>query len=76
MRQICAECQRLRRFYWKSIVEVARVECLKDSLGAASEEVVRTLATRVEVFEQVRKAARDALITHQIEREHNWAAAR
>jgi hypothetical protein len=57
-------------------MEVARVECLKDSLGAASEEVVRTLATRIEVFEQVRKAARDALITHQIEREHSWAAAR
>jgi hypothetical protein len=74
----CDHCQRLRKVYWKAIVEVALLEeCLTGSVGAeCASGPVQNLATQLEVAEQVRRAARDALITHQIEREHCWAAAR
>jgi hypothetical protein len=48
--------------YWKAIVEVARLERLKSSLGAeATLEVVHSLADQIEEAEQARRAARDEL---------------
>jgi hypothetical protein len=67
----CEQCRRLWEEYWKAIVAVVRVEGLKSRLGTVAEEVAQTLATHLEMFELARKVARDALITHQIEKPHS-----
>jgi hypothetical protein len=70
----CDHCQRLRKVYWKAIVEVALLEeRLTGSVGAeCAPGPVQKLADRVEIAEQARKAARDALICHRIARDHSW----
>jgi hypothetical protein len=66
----CEQCQRLREVYWEALWEEARLECL--SVGTEfAPEVVQNLAGQLEVAEQARKAALDALISHQIERGHS-----
>jgi hypothetical protein len=69
---VCDQCRKLREVYWKAIVEVARLECLKSSLGAeAALEEVHSLDVHIETVEHARKGARDALQTHRIERVHS-----
>jgi hypothetical protein len=65
----CEQCQKLREVYWEALVEEARLESL--SVGTESAPEVQNLAGLLEVAEQFRKAARDALIAHQIEMQHS-----
>ena len=70
--RVTEQCHKLRETYWKAIVEVARLECLKSSLdaGAALEEV-HSLDAQIELADQARRAARDALQTYRIEKGHS-----
>jgi hypothetical protein len=70
--KVCEQCQKLRELYRQAIGRVARLERLNSSLGAdAVLEVVHSLAAKIEEAEQARRAARDALHRHQIERGHS-----
>ena len=70
-RRVCEQCRKLREVYRQAIVEVARLQRLKRSLGAeAALEVVRSLDAQIEEAEQARRAARDELNRHQIEKWH------
>jgi len=60
--RVCEQCQKLREAYRLAIVELARLELLKSSLGVeAALEVVPSLAALIEKAEQARRAARDEL---------------
>jgi hypothetical protein len=71
--RVCEQCQRLREVYLKTITETARLECLKGSLDEEPLEQAHRLDVQVQMAEQARKAARDALNTHQIEKRHGSA---
>jgi hypothetical protein len=66
--QWCKQCQLLREAYRNAILEVARLERLKRSPEPEARE---DLAAQLEAAEQARKAERDALNTHQIEKGHS-----
>ena len=69
--RVCEQCHKLREVYRQAIVQVARLERLKSSLSAeAAPEVVHSLADQIEEAEQARRAARDELNRHQIEKWH------
>ena len=60
--RVCEQCQKLREAYRLAIVELARLELLKSSLGVeAALEVVPSLAALIEKAEQARRAARHEL---------------
>jgi hypothetical protein len=68
----CRECQQLREVYWEAIVEVAQLECVRDSVSNEfPSEVAQSLDAQIEAAEHARTAARDALTTHRIEKEHS-----
>ena len=70
--RVCEQCHKLREVYWKALVEVARLECLKSSLDAGAPlEEVHSLDAQIELADQARRAARDALQTHRIEKGHS-----
>jgi hypothetical protein len=62
----CEQCQILRELYRETLVEEARLE----SVSVTAPEMAQNLAGLLEVAERFRRAARDALIAHQIERGH------
>ena len=56
--RVCEQCNKLREAYRLGIVELARLELLKSSLGAgAALGVVPSLADQIEVAEQASRAA-------------------
>jgi len=70
--RVTEQCHKLPEVYWKAIVEVARLECLKSSLDAGAPlEEVHSLDAQIELADQARRAARDALQTHRIEKGHS-----
>jgi hypothetical protein len=64
----CEQCQLLREAYRNAILEVACLERRKSSLES---EARQDLTAQLELAEQARKAARDALNTHQTEKGHS-----
>jgi hypothetical protein len=67
----CDHCHKLKEAYWDAIAEVALLERLKRSLDAESApELVQDFDRQLELAEQARRAARDALNAHQIEKKH------